>query len=168
MIFVFKKTKQKKKKKKKKKKTTKKQKNKTKTNKKQNKTKHQKKQQQKKQNKTQFDRKTIYLIVRVPVWDHCIRETMLACKRVSLTFRFTWYWIRCITPYNTAIFKMETSLAQSQTGSYFPTKWQNGYPKTKKCKRHTHIQKRTITKIKHDRKTALERSVKTISLWSLI
>ena len=28
----------------------------------------------------------------------------------------------------------------------------------------THIQRRTITKIKHDRRTALERSVKIISL----
>ena len=33
---------------------------------------------------------------------------------------------------------METSLAESQTNSYFPTKWPNGYPKQKRCKRHTH------------------------------
>ena len=33
---------------------------------------------------------------------------------------------------------METSLAESQTDSYFPTKWSNGYPKQKRCKRHTH------------------------------
>ena len=26
---------------------------------------------------------------------------------------------------------METSLAESQTDSYFPTKWPNGYPKQK-------------------------------------
>ena len=32
---------------------------------------------------------------------------------------------------------METSLAESQTDSYFPTKWPNGYPKQKRCKRHT-------------------------------
>ena len=30
---------------------------------------------------------------------------------------------------------METSLAESQTDSYFPTKWQNGYPKQKKKKK---------------------------------
>ena len=30
---------------------------------------------------------------------------------------------------------METSLAESQTDSYFPTMWPNGYPKQKKdCK----------------------------------
>ena len=33
---------------------------------------------------------------------------------------------------------METSLAESQTDSYFPTKWPNGYPKQKRCQRHTH------------------------------
>ena len=33
---------------------------------------------------------------------------------------------------------METSLAESQTDSYFPTKWPNGYQKKKRCKRHTH------------------------------
>ena len=33
---------------------------------------------------------------------------------------------------------IETSLAESQTDSYFPTKWPNGYPKQKRCKRHTH------------------------------
>ena len=58
---------------------------------------------------------------------------------------------------------METSLAVSQTDSYFPTKWPNGYPKQKYVS-DTHIQRRTITKINHDRRTALERSVKSISL----
>ena len=35
---------------------------------------------------------------------------------------------------------METSLAESQTDSYFPTKWPNGYPKPNDVsgKRHTH------------------------------
>ena len=54
---------------------------------------------------------------------------------------------------------METSLAKSQTDSYFPT---NGYPKQKDIS-DTHIQKRTITKINHGRRTALERSVKSTS-----
>ena len=54
---------------------------------------------------------------------------------------------------------METSLAESHTDSYFPTKWPNGYPKQKDVS-DTHIQRRTITKINHDRRTALERSVK--------
>ena len=58
---------------------------------------------------------------------------------------------------------METSLAESQTDSYFPIKWPNGYPKQKTCKRHTHS-KTNFNKINHDRKTALERSVKSISL----
>ena len=58
---------------------------------------------------------------------------------------------------------METSLAESQTDSYFPTKWTNGYPKQKDVS-DTHIQSRTIPKINHDRRTALERSVKSISL----
>ena len=58
---------------------------------------------------------------------------------------------------------METSLAESQKDSYFPTKWPNGYPKQKDLS-DIHIQRRTITKINHDRKTALERSVKSISL----
>ena len=49
---------------------------------------------------------------------------------------------------------METSLAESQTDSYFPTKWSNGYPKQKDVS-DTHIQRRTITKINHDRRTAL-------------
>ena len=40
---------------------------------------------------------------------------------------------------------METSLAESQTDSYFPTKWPNGYPKQKDVS-DTHIQRRTITK----------------------
>ena len=57
---------------------------------------------------------------------------------------------------------METSLAESQTDSCFPTKWPNGYPK--KYVSDTHIQRGTITKINHDRRTALERSVKSISL----
>ena len=34
---------------------------------------------------------------------------------------------------------METSLAESQTDSYFPTKWPNGYPKQKDVS-DTHIQ----------------------------
>ena len=42
---------------------------------------------------------------------------------------------------------METSLAESQTDSYFPTKWTNGYPKQKDVS-DTHFQRRTITKIK--------------------
>ena len=58
---------------------------------------------------------------------------------------------------------METSLAESQTDSYFPQSGQNGYPKQKDVS-DTHIQRRTITKINHDRRTALERSVKSISL----
>ena len=58
---------------------------------------------------------------------------------------------------------METSLAESQTDSYFPTKRSNGYPKQKDVS-DTHIQRRTITNINHDRRTTLERSVKTISL----
>ena len=58
------------------------------------------------------------------------------------------------------------SLAESQMDIYFPTKWPNGYPKQKDVS-DTHIQRRTITKINHDRKTALERSVKSISLEGL-
>ena len=66
---------------------------------------------------------------------------------------------------------METSLAESQTDSYLPTKWPNGYPKQKDVS-DTHTFRRTITKKKkkkkkkkkHDRITALERSVKSISL----
>ena len=57
---------------------------------------------------------------------------------------------------------METSLAESQTDNYFPIKWPNGYPKEKDVS-DTHIQRRTIIKINHDRRTALERSVKNIS-----
>ena len=57
---------------------------------------------------------------------------------------------------------METSLAESQTDSYFPTKWPNGYIKQKYVS-DTHIQRRTITKINHDRRTALKRSEKSIS-----
>ena len=52
---------------------------------------------------------------------------------------------------------METSLAESQTDSYFPIKWPNGYPKQKDVS-DTHIQRRSITKINHGRRTALERS----------
>ena len=51
---------------------------------------------------------------------------------------------------------METSLAESQTDSYFPTKSPNGYQKQKDVS-DTHIQRQTITKINHDRRTALER-----------
>ena len=58
---------------------------------------------------------------------------------------------------------METSLAESQTDSYFPTEWPNGSPKQKDVS-DTHIQRWTITKINNDRRTALERSVKSISL----
>ena len=61
---------------------------------------------------------------------------------------------------------METSIAESQTDSYFPTKWPNGYPKQKDVS-DTYIQRRTITKINHDRRTALEQSVKSISLGGL-
>ena len=61
---------------------------------------------------------------------------------------------------------METSLAESQTESYFPTKWPNGYQKQKDVS-DTHIQRRTIRKINQDRRTALERSVKSISLEGL-
>ena len=62
---------------------------------------------------------------------------------------------------------METSLAESQTDSYFPTKWPNGYPKQKRCKRHTHSKTNYNKKKNHDRRTALERSVKSISLGGL-
>ena len=58
---------------------------------------------------------------------------------------------------------METSLAESQTDSYFPAKWPNGYPKQKYVS-DTHIQRQTVTKINHYRRTAMERSVKSISL----
>ena len=61
---------------------------------------------------------------------------------------------------------METSLAASQTDSYFPTKWPNGYPKQNGIS-DTHIQRRTIININHDRRTALERSVKSISMGGL-
>ena len=54
---------------------------------------------------------------------------------------------------------METSLAESQKD--FPTKWPNGYPKQKYVS-DPHIQRRTITKINHDRRTAFERSVKSV------
>ena len=49
---------------------------------------------------------------------------------------------------------METSLAESQTDSYFPTKWPNGYPKQKDVS-DTHIQRRTITQINHAQKNRL-------------
>ena len=58
---------------------------------------------------------------------------------------------------------METSLAESQKDSNFPTEWPNGNPKQKDIS-NTHIQGRTITKTNRDRRTALERSVKCISL----
>ena len=58
---------------------------------------------------------------------------------------------------------METSLAESQTDSYFPIKWPNDYPKQKDVS-DTHIQRRTITKINHDRRNAVERSVKSFLL----
>ena len=58
---------------------------------------------------------------------------------------------------------MEISLAESQTDSHFPTKWPNDYPKQKDVS-DTHIQRRTITKINHDKRTALERPEKSISL----
>ena len=61
---------------------------------------------------------------------------------------------------------METSLTESQTDSYFPTKLPNGYTKQKDVS-DTHIQRRTITKINHDRRPALEPSVKSISLGGL-
>ena len=48
---------------------------------------------------------------------------------------------------------METSLAESQTDSFFPTKWPNGYPKEKDVS-DAHIQRRTITKINHNIRTA--------------
>ena len=41
---------------------------------------------------------------------------------------------------------METSLAESQTDSYFPTKWPSGYLKQKDVS-DTRIQRRTIAKI---------------------
>ena len=61
---------------------------------------------------------------------------------------------------------METSLAESQMDCYFSTKWTNGYPKQKDVS-DTHIQRQTITKINHDRRTALEWSMKSISLGGL-
>ena len=61
---------------------------------------------------------------------------------------------------------MKTSQSESQKASYFPTKWPNGYPKQKDVS-DTHIQRRTITKINHDRRITLERSVKSISLGGL-
>ena len=45
---------------------------------------------------------------------------------------------------------METSLAETQTDSYFRTKWPNGYPKQKDVS-DTHIQRRTIIKINNDK-----------------
>ena len=61
---------------------------------------------------------------------------------------------------------METSLAESQTDSYFPTKWPKDYPKQKVVS-DIHIQRRTITNINHDRRTTLEWSVKSVSLGGL-
>ena len=58
---------------------------------------------------------------------------------------------------------METSQSESQTDGYFSTKWPNDYPKQNDVS-DTHIQRWTVTKINHDRRTALERSVKSISL----
>ena len=58
---------------------------------------------------------------------------------------------------------METLLEESQPDSYFPTKWPKDYPKQKHVS-DTHIQRRTITKINEDRRTALERSVKSTSV----
>ena len=49
---------------------------------------------------------------------------------------------------------METPLAESQTDSYFPTKWPNGYPKQTDVS-DTHIQRRTITKNKPWQKNRL-------------
>ena len=46
---------------------------------------------------------------------------------------------------------METTLPESQTDSYFPTKWPNGYPKQKYVS-DTHIQRRTIQKTKNKKK----------------
>ena len=62
---------------------------------------------------------------------------------------------------------METSLAESQTDSYFPTKWPNGYPKQKYVS-DTHIQRRTITKINHDRRTAFPDSMTTLGQRSIL
>ena len=45
---------------------------------------------------------------------------------------------------------IETSLGESQTDSYFPTKWPNDYPKQEDVS-DTHIQRRTITKTNHDK-----------------
>ena len=61
---------------------------------------------------------------------------------------------------------METLLAESQTNSYFPQSGQMAI-QNKKDVSDTHIQKRTITKLNQDRTTALERSVKSISLEGL-
>ena len=49
---------------------------------------------------------------------------------------------------------METSLAESQTDSYFPTKWPNGYPKQKDVS-DTHIQRRNYKKNKPWQKNRL-------------
>ena len=53
---------------------------------------------------------------------------------------------------------METSLADSQTDSYFPTKWSNGYTKQKDVS-DTHIQRRSIIKINHERRICISRSI---------
>ena len=52
---------------------------------------------------------------------------------------------------------------QSQTDSCLATKWPNTYPKQKGVI-DTHIQRQSITKINHGRRTALEWSVKSILL----
>ena len=50
--------------------------------------------------------------------------------------------------------------SRKPNGQLLSHKWPNGYPKQKDVS-DTHIQRRTITKINHDRRTALERSVKS-------
>ena len=61
---------------------------------------------------------------------------------------------------------METSLAESQTDSYFPTKWPNGYPKQKDVS-DTHIQRRTIAKNKPWEKNRLETVSEKYFTWGL-
>ena len=51
---------------------------------------------------------------------------------------------------------MEISLAESQTDSYFPTKWTNGYPKPNDVS-DIHIQRRTITTTKKKKKKKKKR-----------
>ena len=52
---------------------------------------------------------------------------------------------------------MKTSLAESQTDSYLPTKWPNGYRKQKYVS-DTHIQRRTITKKKKKKKKTWQKN----------